>query len=438
MTNLFSHSVRSETLALFVTESCAVALLVLALLTAGEMEGLTASAATAVMVAICATLVAGAIGLYRPVALHGLCPSLVRGVTGAGLLAFVLALIFAVLPFGHARWSFLELLAVAWAGGVGAMAATRFGFGLLQLPLPRLALVGCGGEPGAVQRNYRPFEVTLALPVGEALLEAMERGRLRAWRIWAVVAATQMPLAPAASRRCGAAGLRVFTEAEFSEVGLHRIDIDRLPDGWLATANSMKESGWSAGLRRAFDIAFALALLTLTLPLLLLTMAAIRLDGRGPIFYRQERVGRGNRVFQLLKFRSMVPDAEAVGAPVWASRGDSRVTRVGRILRLCRIDEIPQALNVLRGDMSIIGPRPERPRFVEQLGELIPHYHDRAVVRPGITGWAQVNHPYGASVEDARMKLSYDLYYIRRRSLFLDALILLATVRVVLFQEGAR
>ncbi|TCH96290.1 exopolysaccharide biosynthesis polyprenyl glycosylphosphotransferase [Roseococcus sp. SYP-B2431] len=438
MTSLFSHSVRSEMLALFVAESCAVALLVLALLTAGGAEGVMAAAATAIMVAICAVLVAGAIGFYRPVALQGLCPSLVHGATGAGVLALVLALLLAMLPFDHAQWSFLELLAAALAGSVAGIAATRFVFGLLRLPLPRLALVGSAAEPGAIHRNYQPFEVTLALPVGEALLEAVERGRLRAWRIWAVVSASSMPLAPADSRRCGAAGLQVFTEAEFSEHGLHRIDIDRLPDGWLASANSMRESGWSAGLRRAFDITFAIALLTLTLPLLLLTMLAIRLDGPGPIFYRQERVGRGNRVFQLLKFRSMIPDAEAFGAPVWASRGDSRVTRVGRFLRLCRIDEIPQALNVLRGDMSIIGPRPERPGFVEQLGELIPHYHDRAVIRPGITGWAQVNHPYGASVEDARMKLSYDLYYIRRRSLFLDALILLATVRVVLFQEGAR
>jgi lipopolysaccharide/colanic/teichoic acid biosynthesis glycosyltransferase len=149
-------------------------------------------------------------------------------------------------------------------------------------------------------------------------------------------------------------------------------------------------------------------------------------------------VGRGGRVFTLFKFRSMRTDAEAAGAPVWASRRDDRVTRVGRFIRLTRIDEIPQVLNVLRGDMAFVGPRPERPTFVEQLGRIIPHYNDRAVVKPGITGWAQVNYPYGASVEDARMKLAYDLYYVRRRSLFLDLLILVATVRVVLFQEGSR
>jgi exopolysaccharide biosynthesis polyprenyl glycosylphosphotransferase len=187
-----------------------------------------------------------------------------------------------------------------------------------------------------------------------------------------------------------------------------------------------------------FDFSVASTILIFTLPVLLLAMIAIRLDGPGPIFYRQERIGLGNRPFTLFKFRSMVVDAEAGGRPRWATRADPRVTRVGRFLRLTRIDEIPQVLNVLRGDMSVVGPRPERPIFVEQLAQVIPHYNDRAIVKPGITGWAQVSFPYGASVEDARIKLAYDLYYVRRRSLFLDLLILLATVRVVLFQEGAR
>jgi lipopolysaccharide/colanic/teichoic acid biosynthesis glycosyltransferase len=168
------------------------------------------------------------------------------------------------------------------------------------------------------------------------------------------------------------------------------------------------------------------------------TAIIIKLDSPGPIFYRQERVGLHGRVFTLTKFRSMRTDAEVAGKPQWASRQDSRVTRVGRFIRLTRIDELPQILNVLRGDMAFVGPRPERPAFVEQLGQIIPRYHDRACVKPGITGWAQVNYPYGASVEDARMKLAYDLYYVRRRSLFLDILILVATIRVVLLQEGAR
>ena len=155
------------------------------------------------------------------------------------------------------------------------------------------------------------------------------------------------------------------------------------------------------------------------------------------MLYRQERVGLHGRAFTLLKFRSMQIDAEARG-PAWAAQGDPRVTRVGAFIRRMRIDELPQLINVLKGEMGFVGPRPERPHFVDQLAEVIPFYRDRACVKPGITGWAQVNYPYGASIEDARQKLSYDLYYVKHRNLFLDLLILFATVRVILFQEGAR
>lgn len=189
---------------------------------------------------------------------------------------------------------------------------------------------------------------------------------------------------------------------------------------------------------RMLDVAGALALLLVTLPLLLLVAMAIRLESRGPVIYRQERVGRGGRSFWLLKFRSMRSDAEADGVARWAAERDPRVTRVGKVIRLTRIDEIPQVINVLRGEMALVGPRPERTVFVEQLRREIPDYDERHRVLPGITGWAQVNIPYGASVEDARAKLAYDLDYARRRSLRFDLVILAATVRVVLFRAGAR
>lgn len=196
--------------------------------------------------------------------------------------------------------------------------------------------------------------------------------------------------------------------------------------------------GWlDAAAQRLTDIVLGLALLVFTLPLMLLTAALIRLDSPGPALYRQVRVGLHGRPFTMLKLRSMRTDAEARG-PVWAAQRDPRVTRIGSFIRLTRIDELPQLINVLRGEMSFIGPRPERPHFVEQLERALPFYRDRALVKPGLTGWAQVNHPYGASVEDARAKLSYDLYYVEHRSLLLDLLILVATVRVVLFQRGAR
>jgi len=178
-------------------------------------------------------------------------------------------------------------------------------------------------------------------------------------------------------------------------------------------------------------------LLVAASPIMLLTALAIRFESPGPIIYRQERVGLGGRSFMCLKFRSMSVDAEKDGVARWATRADPRVTRVGRLIRKVRIDELPQLISVLRGEMSFVGPRPERPSFVKELKEAIPFYDIRHSVKPGLTGWAQVRHTYGASVEDARKKLQFDLYYVKNHSLFLDLLVLIETVRVVLFGEGA-
>jgi exopolysaccharide biosynthesis polyprenyl glycosylphosphotransferase len=186
------------------------------------------------------------------------------------------------------------------------------------------------------------------------------------------------------------------------------------------------------------DLLIAFCLVLLTLPLMIIVAVTIKCDSRGPVFYRQERVGLGGRRFMLLKFRSMIQDAEPEGRPVWAAEHDPRVTRIGRFIRRTRIDELPQLFNVLRGDMSMIGPRPERPYFVEQLNEIIPSFAERHRIKPGITGWAQVNYPYGASIDDARKKLNYDLYYLKNRSFALDLMILVSTVRVVVLQQGAR
>lgn len=189
--------------------------------------------------------------------------------------------------------------------------------------------------------------------------------------------------------------------------------------------------------KRVFDLAAATALLVLLSPLIALTALLIKLDSRGSVLYRQQRIGLGGRPFEILKFRSMAADAEKGGA-IWAAKNDSRVTRVGRIIRKLRIDEIPQAVNVIRGEMSFVGPRPERPEFVRVLEREIPNYHLRHVVRPGITGWAQVKYEYGASIEDARIKMQYDMYYIEHFSLRRDFVILLMTVRVALFGIGSR
>jgi lipopolysaccharide/colanic/teichoic acid biosynthesis glycosyltransferase len=173
----------------------------------------------------------------------------------------------------------------------------------------------------------------------------------------------------------------------------------------------------------------------LSLPVAVLTAILIKLDSRGPVLYRQERVGKNGQPFTLMKFRSMRTDAEKDG-PIWASQTDDRATRVGRIIRKIRVDEIPQFWNILKGEMNFVGPRPERPHFVSQLAEEIPFYEQRHLIQPGLTGWAQIKYPYGASIEDARQKLQYDLYYIKNQSLLLDAVILFETVKTILFGRG--
>ncbi len=250
--------------------------------------------------------------------------------------------------------------------------------------------------------------------------------------IWGVVATPTAPDSAAAIATASAT--RLIACADLWETFLHRINLNTLRNSVTMRARAHP---LSAALHRLVDIMLSLGLLSFALPLMVGTAIGIRLESRGPVLYRQERVGLGGKPFTLVKFRSMRTDAEASG-PVWAAARDNRVTRIGGFIRLTRIDELPQLFNILRGEMSFIGPRPERPVFVAQLEKAIPFYADRAQVKPGLTGWAQVNYPYGASVEDARMKLSYDLYYVKHQSILLDIMILFATIRVILFQEGAR
>jgi sugar transferase (PEP-CTERM system associated) len=237
---------------------------------------------------------------------------------------------------------------------------------------------------------------------------------------------------------CKLAGIRVTDFLDFWERETRTIDLEALRPSWLFYSDGFRCGIIYEALKRAFDIAVSLALLVFSLPLLAATACLIKLDSPGPILYRQERVGLRGRVFTIFKFRSMRVDAELDGSPKWATKRDPRVTRVGAIIRKLRIDELTQILNVLRGDMSFVGPRPERPFFVADLAAAIPYYSERHWVRPGITGWAQINYPYGASIEDARRKLSFDLYYVKNQSIFLDFLILLQTARVIFWNHGAR
>ena len=209
---------------------------------------------------------------------------------------------------------------------------------------------------------------------------------------------------------------------------------------WLIFGEGFKRGSFRLQSARVLDFLAASTLFILTCPLMLATAMAIKLeDGwRSPLFYHQERVGFAGRIFKLLKFRSMCVDAEAAGEALWAQKNDSRVTRVGAVIRKLRIDELPQILNVLKGEMGFVGPRPERPQFVKQLAEKIPYYVERLSVKPGITGWAQLCYPYGASEQDALEKLQYDLYYIKNSNLLFDIAILVQTAEVVLMGKGAR
>lgn len=262
---------------------------------------------------------------------------------------------------------------------------------------------------------------------------------LRQQRVWGVVIAPEFEAAAMEPLlECKRRGIRILSRAAFHEAHLGRIDLDMLSvTDWL-TSKGRGANRIAAAARRLCDIVIGTIMLILAVPLMAITALAIKCDSPGPVFYRQRRVGAFGKTFTLLKFRSMTADAEAGGAPRWAQKHDPRVTVVGRFIRVSRIDELPQLANVLRGDMSLIGPRPERPHFVEQLTRSIPFYQQRTSVKPGLTGWAQVNFPYGASIEDAREKLAYDLYYVKNRTVWLDAMILLSTVRVVLSGEGAR
>jgi exopolysaccharide biosynthesis polyprenyl glycosylphosphotransferase len=233
-------------------------------------------------------------------------------------------------------------------------------------------------------------------------------------------------------------GVEILDCESFYERITGKLPVSDLRETWLLFAPGFMRQKWRLLVKRFVDIVTAMVLMICSFPIAALTAMAIKLDSAGPLFYSQNRVGLQGQVFRIWKFRSMRSDAEQPTGATWAVIGDPRVTRVGRIIRRLRIDELPQLLNVLFGDMSLIGPRPERPEITADLNRSLPLYDYRHSVRPGLTGWAQVCYPYGATVEDAREKLCYDLYYIKNWSLTFDLQIMLQTVKVVLYGRGAR
>lgn len=361
----------------------------------------------------------------------------------------------ALLPMAEANRQWLELSALTVAFTILASRALALPAGAPALRY-RLLVFGAGEKASAVEKALRhsspvvdivgfypgPMETELQVPAKSVLVTT------RSLTDTAVELQADSIVVAVAERRGGAlplrelldcklCGFRVMDLESYYEQTLGQIRLEALYAGWLVFGQGFRQGMLRTLAKRLLDVLCASFLVTLALPVMALTALLIVLESGFPILYRQERVGLNGRLFNVIKFRSMRADAEKDGKPRWAAAKDDRITRVGRVIRKTRIDELPQLISVLAGDMSLVGPRPERPFFVDKLMREIPFYAVRHSVKPGVTGWAQVRYHYGASVEDSAEKLQYDLYYIKNHSLFLDLLILFKTVGVVLTGKGA-
>lgn len=400
-----------------------------------------------------------AFGMFRPESEECLDVALARAllVAGSGFpAAFIL---FTVLPESrHAR----DALALAFFYTICGITLVKYAgaaFARTGWFARRILIVGSGQEAHAVRHELERlgrsrFNLVGFYPVGAAAA-AFSEGRADAFsatlRLSEIVKANQveeivvalgdhrggaLPLEELL--KCRTRGVPVRDLSSFFEGVRGEVPVDSLKASWLIYGDGFEQDRWRTTVKRVSDAVLATALLLIAAPLMLLVAIAIVLESNGPALYTQERVGLHGRAFRLLKFRSMAVDAEKDGVARWAERSDPRVTRIGRLMRKTRIDELPQLVNVIRGEMSLVGPRPERPEFVDELRQKIRFYDVRHSVKPGVTGWAQVRYSYGASVEDAVRKLQFDLYYVKNHSLALDFLIVVETLRVVLFMQGGR
>lgn len=421
-----------------------------------------AAAALAAWIALVSSLMMGATGLYHPEIMFDL-DAVVARLTLSFSLAFAvlfgLSLILSRFAIGSLLQDPRAALLIPFCALLSLTIRALFGrLARRQSRKCRVLVVGCGRSAAKIARldhkQLYPFQVVGYVDFGNEsdqvapaplfaataiATPATALALIKAQAVDAIVIATdeRRGLPHQSLLECRLSGTTIEDFASFWERHAAHLDLDSLQPSWLTYSDGFSMNQGRLFVKAGFDYAIAALLLLVTAPITLVTAALIKLTSAGPIFFRQERVGRHGKIFTVLKFRSMTVDAEKAG-PQWAKANDSRVTAIGRFIRKVRIDEIPQVINLLRGEMSFVGPRPERPHFVRQLSEAIPYFNERHRVKPGLSGWAQVNYPYGASVEDARNKLAYDLYYLKNGSLFLDFLILLRTVHVVLWPFGAR
>lgn len=413
----------------------------------------------AAIFAVTTSLAMFSMGLYEPRLREGVNGILLRTAGAFCLMTVAMSLIFYVIPDLHIwRGNFAFSAAIAFVAAlVNRIAWTRF----IDLEQFKRRVLVLGTGPTAVEVNAkmrrkadrRGFRIVgFVRQAGENSLITKEptisldrplAEYVRHHSIDEIVVALEdrrdnMP--QDALLACRSMGVKVYDVVDFFEQEAGKVVIQHVHPSWFTFTNGFQRGDANRISKRIFDVCMSFALLTIAWPFMLATVLAIWMeDGYGaPILYRQRRVGLNGRVYDVIKFRSMSVNAEGDGKARWATADDCRITRVGRVIRKTRIDELPQILNVMSGDMAFVGPRPERPEFVRELNEKIPFYEKRHCVKPGITGWAQTNYPYGASLEDASCKLEFDLYYVKHQSLFLDFLVLLQTAEVILFSKGAR
>lgn len=403
-------------------------------------------------------LVNSAVGLYRQapesLSVRGAAARVIVSLVVSIPLAFV---VFAILPWGHFASEAFQLSLIILLGTVLMMRGVVNRHSARTLFAPRVLIIGTGADAREVAKvlsnpNQGGMEVVgfyapggegepevdpaLMVGAGTGLLEVVRR--LHVHDVIVAVKERRGGVLPIRDLLdCKLRGIRVMDLSSFFEHARGQVRVDSLKASWLIYGDGFRQGVLRSAAKRLFDLTAASLLLLAAMPIMLVTALAILLEDGAPIFYRQERVGRGGRVFRVIKFRSMRRDAESDGRPRWAASNDDRATHVGRTIRRLRIDELPQLFNVISGEMSLVGPRPERPFFVDRLAKEVPFYAVRHSVKPGLTGWAQVRFHYGATVDDAVEKLQYDLYYVKNHTLVLDTLVLLETVRVVLTGEGA-
>lgn len=459
MIKIFNHYIHRRTILQLLLDFGLILGTVL-LATGWHMPDLSLAASvalpSAVVLGIAALVINAALGFYQRVHNRSVAQSRARAVLSLCLILPLAYLVLRVLPLGLDDLDFVILAVVAGlvvmlihrvhVGHSSAQSMMRqrvlvFGTGTraklvgrtLQKSDPHVDLVGYYASPneavaevsawGILSPNTSLTDIVMEQQVDEIVVALAERR------------GGSMPLRELLD--CKLQGVRVVDMATHFEKTLGQIRLDSVSAGWLIFGDGFSQGWVRTVVKRLFDIVFAGALIVVSAPIILLTAILIVLESGGPILYLQERVGLNGRLFNVIKFRSMRTDAEHDGQPRWASAQDDRVTRVGRIIRKLRIDELPQLFSVLNGDMSLVGPRPERPYFVDKLTQELPYFAVRQSVKPGVTGWAQVRYHYGSSVEDSAEKLQYDLYYVKNNTLFLDLVILFETVGVVLTAKGA-